>query len=317
MKVTDIIATSKRPLFTFELLPPLKGHTLDGIFSSVEKLLPFEPAYINVTNHQQEVVYVERPDGLVQRRTVRKRPGTVALSAALSYRYDIPVVPHLICGGMNAEELENTLVELNFLGIDNVFALRGDPPKGARRFIACEGGWEHSDSLVSQIHGLNQGRYLDPELKDPTCTSFCVGVAGYPEKHCEAANLEMDIKYLKAKVDAGADYIVTQMFFINEHYHQFVRLCREAGIIVPIIPGIKPLGKRGDLELLPQTFHIDLPQELVDAVHAAKDGKEVKEAGTWWCTQQAKQLIAQGVPGIHFYTLGNTDAVATVVRNAY
>lgn len=317
MKVIDIMAQSRRPLFTFELLPPLKGHTLDGIFSSVEKLREFEPAYINVTNHQQEQVYVDRPDGFVERRTVRKRPGTVALSAALQYRFNIPVVPHLICGGMSREELENTLVELNFLGLDNVFALRGDPPKGERRFVACAGGWEHSDGLVRQIKALNNGEYLDPELKDPVCTDFCVGVAGYPEKHAEAPNFSIDIANLKKKVEAGADYIVTQMFFINDHYYKFVDACRAAGIDIPIIPGIKPLGRKSDLELLPQTFHIDLPQALVEAVGKATSPAAIREAGVWWCTEQAKDLLAHGVPGIHFYTLGKADAVAQVVRSAF
>ncbi|MDY4610095.1 MAG: methylenetetrahydrofolate reductase [Sphaerochaetaceae bacterium] len=317
MKVTDIIAQAKRPLFTFELLPPLKGHTLDGIFAAVDKLRGFEPSYINVTNHQQELVYVDRPDGFVERRTVRKRPGTVALSAALQYRFNIPVVPHLICGGMNAEELENTLVELNFLGLDNVFALRGDPPKGERRFVACPGGWEHSDALVRQIKALNAGRYLDPEIKEPVRTDFCVGVAGYPEKHAEAPNFAVDIANLKKKVEAGADYIVTQMFFINDHYYRFVQACRDAGITVPIIPGIKPLGRRNDLELLPQTFHIDLPDALVGAVSKASSLAEIREAGIWWCTEQAKDLLAHGAPGIHFYTLGKSDAVAQVVRSAF
>lgn len=317
MKVTDIIAQAKRPLFTFELLPPLKGHTLDGIFSAVEMLKEFEPSYINVTNHQQELVYVDRPDGFVERKTVRKRPGTVALSAALQYRFNIPVVPHLICGGMNAEELENTLVELNFLGLDNVFALRGDPPKGERRFVACAGGWEHSDALVRQIKALNNGRYLDPDIKEPVHTDFCIGVAGYPEKHAEAPNFVVDIANLKKKVEAGADYIVTQMFFINDHYYRFVQACRDAGITVPIIPGIKPLGRRNDLELLPQTFHIDLPEALVETVSKASSSSEIREAGVWWCTEQAKDLLAHGAPGIHFYTLGKADAVAKVVRSAF
>lgn len=317
MKVVDIIARAKHPLFTFEILPPLKGHTLDGFFSTVEKLREYEPAYINVTNHQQEVVYMDRPDGFVERRTVRKRPGTVALSAALQYRFDIPVVPHLICGGMNAEELENTLVELNFLGLDNVFALRGDPPKGERRFVACRGGWEHSDALVRQVKALNRGSYLDPDLKDPVSTDFCIGVAGYPEKHAEAPNFSIDIANLKKKIESGADYIVTQMFFINDHYYRFVQACREAGISVPIVPGIKPFSRLSDLELIPQTFHIDLPDALVDAVLHASSPAEIRDIGVWWCTEQSKDLLAHGVPGIHYYTLGKAESVAKVVRAAF
>ena len=218
MKVTEILANATEPLFTFELLPPLKGHTIDAINASIEALIPLKPAYINITNHQREVIYLDRPDGLVERQLIRKRPGTIALSAAIQYRYGIPVVPHLICGGFTKEELEDQLIELNFLGLDNVFALRGDPPRGERRFIPQKGGYEHTDGMVNQISAINKGRYIDPTLNDPVAASFCIGVAGYPEKHAEAPNLEHDIMMLKRKVDAGAHYIVTQMFFINERY---------------------------------------------------------------------------------------------------
>jgi methylenetetrahydrofolate reductase (NADPH) len=290
---------------------------MEAINATIEALLPFHPAYINITNHQQEVVYIDRPDGLVERRTVRKRPGTVALSAAIQYRYGIPVVPHLICGGTTREELEDQLIDLNFLGLDNVFALRGDPPRGERRFIPQKGGYEHTDGMVSQIAAINTGVYLDPTLQDPVATSFCIGVAAYPEKHSEAPNLEYDIAMLKRKVDAGAHYIVTQMFFINERYFSFVERCRAAGIAVPIIPGIKPLARKSDVDLLPQTFHVDLPGQLVEEVAAARTANEVREAGIRHCIAQVAALLHAGVPGVHFYTQGKPDSVARVVQATF
>ena len=317
MKVTDILSQAKKPLFTFELVPPLKGGNAETLLDTVRQLSVFEPAYINVTNHQREVVYIERPDGLLQRKTVHKRPGTVALSALIQYTFNIPVVAHLICGGMNADEIEDTLVELNFLGIDNVLALRGDPPVGQKRFVPVEGGYEHSDQMVSQIVALNNGIYLDRELKNPQKTNFCIGVAGYPEKHGEAPNLSNDMANLKRKVDCGAGYIVTQMFFDNAVYYRFVDEARKAGITVPIIPGIKPIGSKRDLLTIPQTFHVDFPQELVDLLSQAKTLQDVREVGVYWCNKQATDLIANGVPGVHFYTLGKAESVSRVVKDVY
>lgn len=317
MKVTDIIKNAKKPLFTFELLPPLKGHTLDAINTAIEAMLPFDPAYINITNHQQEVIYIDRPDGLVERRTVRKRPGTVALSAATQYHYDIPVIPHLICGGRSRDQLEDQLIELNFLGIDNVFALRGDPPHGEHRFVAHKGGYEHTDGLVKQISAVNRGEYLDPTLKDPTPGDFCIGVAAYPEKHFEAPNLDHDIAMLKKKVDAGAHYIVTQMFFINEHYFSFVDKCREAGITVPIIPGIKPIRRRKDIDFLPQTFHIDLPGDLVKDVAACDSLAAIKDVGVEFCKDQVRELLKANVPGVHFYTEGRAELITRVIKETF
>jgi methylenetetrahydrofolate reductase (NADPH) len=317
MKVTDILSQAKKPLFTFELVPPLKGGNAETLLDTVRKLSVFEPAYINVTNHQQEVVYIERPDGLLQRKTVHKRPGTVALSALIQYTFNIPVVAHLICGGMTSDELEDTLVELNFLGIDNVLALRGDPPVGQKRFVPVSGGYDHSDQLVSQIMDLNNGLYLDRELKNPQKTDFCIGVAGYPEKHGEAPNLSKDLENLKRKVDCGASYIVTQMFFDNTVYYRFVEEVRKAGITVPIIPGIKPIGSKRDLLTIPQTFHVDFPTELVELLSKADSLQDVREVGIYWCTKQAKDLIANGAPGVHFYTLGKAESVSRVVKEVY
>jgi len=317
MQVIDILNEAKKPLFTFELVPPLKGGNVQTLLDNVRMLSEFEPAYINVTNHQQEVVYTEREDGLLERRTVHKRPGTVALSALIQYTFQIPVVAHLICGGMSADQLEDALVELNFLGIENILALRGDPPAGEKRFMSVNGGYDHSSDLVAQIARLNEGKYLDDQLQNAQKTHFCTGVAGYPEKHAEAPNLSYDMQMLKKKVDSGAQYIVTQMFFNNEVYYRFVDDCRKAGITVPIIPGIKPIGSKRDLATIPQTFHVDFPDELVDLLTRAKKLSEIKEIGSDWCTRQAKDLIAHGAPGVHFYTLGKADTVAGIVKQVF
>jgi len=317
MKVIDILSEAKRPLFTFELVPPLKGGNAQSLLDEIRKLSEYDPAYINVTNHQQEVVYIEREDGLLQRRTVHKRPGTIALSALIQYTFQIPVVAHLICGGMDRDQLEDALVELSFLGIENVLALRGDPPNGEKRFVPMKGGYEHSSELVSQIARLNEGRYLDEQLENAQKTNFCVGVAGYPEKHAEAPNLSFDIQMLKKKVESGAEYIVTQMFFDNSVYYRFVDACRKEGITVPIIPGLKPIGSKRDLATIPQTFHVDFPDELVQLLNKATKLSEIREIGIYWCTKQAKDLLANQVKGVHFYTLGKADSVARIVRDVY
>lgn len=317
MKVIDILNEAKRPLFTFELIPPLKGGNAQGLLETIKQLSVYEPAYINVTNHQQEDVYIERPDGLLERRTVHKRAGTIALSALIQYTFNIPVVAHLICGGMDADQLEDALVELNFLGVDNILALRGDPPAGVKRFVPVKGGYDHSSEMVSQIMNLNHGKYLDQALENAQRTNFCVGVAGYPEKHAEAPNRMQDLQMLKHKVDCGAEYIVTQMFFDNEVYYRFVEECRQIGITVPIIPGIKPIGSKRDLSTIPQTFHIDFPTELVELLGKANKLSEIREVGVYWCTKQAKDLLAHGAPGVHFYTLGKADSVEKVVKEVF
>ena len=317
MKVTEILKQSKKTLFTFELLPPLKGHTIDSIFKSTRKLMNYSPSYINITNHQNEIVYEEDENKVIHRKVVRKRPGTIGLAAALQYSFNIPTIPHLICGGMNRLEIENTLIELNFLSIDNVFALRGDPPRGERRFIPCEDGYEHSSEMVEQISNMNKGIYLDKSIKDPISTDFCIGVASYPEKHFESPNLAVDIINLKKKQDAGASYIVTQLFYDNKVYFDFVKKCRESGITIPIIPGIKPITRKGHLSLIPTTFSIDIPPQLYDLVICAKSKEEVKEIGIWWGIQQTKELISNGVEGIHYYTVGSVDSVAEIVNACY
>jgi len=315
-KVIDCINRSKKALFTFELLPPLKGHTIEEIYGAIDPLVEYAPAYINVTYHQQETVYFERPDGLIEKRIVRKRPGTVAIAAAILYRYQIPVVPHLICGGFSQEETEDALIDLHFLGINNVLVLRGDPHKGQRRFKAEPGGHSHASQLVQQVVRMNSGKYLH-DLDDASPTDFCIGVAGYPEKHLEAANLEQDLIYLKQKVEAGAEYIVTQMFFDNEKFFAFEEACRRQGISVPIMPGIKPISALGDLHLLPQTFAVDLPEELVKEIKKCKTTKQVRQVGVEWSIMQSKALVARGVPGVHYYTLGQSDNIQKIAKAVF
>ncbi|OFX88230.1 MAG: methylenetetrahydrofolate reductase [NAD(P)H] [Bacteroidetes bacterium GWF2_33_16] len=314
MKVIDKIKNSKKPLFTFELLPPLKGHTIQEIYNTIDPLIEFNPAYINITYHQQEVIYKTRPDGLMEKRVIRKRPGTVAIAAAIQNKYKITVVPHMICGGFTKEETEDALIDFQFLGIDNLLALRGDPPKGARQFIAEPGGHSHSSELIEQIMNLNKGIYLNEDLVDAMPTDFSVGIAGYPEKHVEAPNLESDLEYLKLKVDKGADYIVTQLFYDNQTFYSFVDKCRKIGIDVPIIPGIKPVSTLNDISLLPQTFHIDLPNDLVQEIKKCKSNKEVRVVGVEWAIEQSKQLIKYGAPGIHYYTLDQSDNVKKIAQ---
>ena len=317
MSVIEKIRSAKSTLFTFELLPPLKGHSIERVYATIDRLMEFSPAYINFTSHRNEAVYRERPDGLLEKRVVRKRPGTFALAAAVKYKYNIPVVPHVLCGGFTKEETENVLIEMNFLGINDVLALRGDPQRGSRSFIPEKDGHSNTWELVQQIVDMNNGKYLEESLQDTAPASFCIGVAGYPEKHFEAPNRQVDLENLKLKVETGASYIVTQMFFDNRKFYRFRDECRAMGIDVPIIAGIKPISAVNDINLLPQTFHIDMPNELVAALRKCKNDNEAREAGIEWAVQQSKDLIAEGVPGIHYYTLGRSDNVARIVKAAF
>lgn len=317
MSVIEKIKNAKSPLFTFELLPPLKGHSIERVYSAIDRLVEFEPAYINFTSHRDEITYFERPDGLLEKKTVRKRPGTIALAAAVKYKYNLTVVPHILCGGFTREETENVLIEMNFLGINDVLALRGDPQRGSRTFIPEKNGHSHTSDLVKQIVNMNNGKYLEESLEDMTPTSFCIGVAGYPEKHSEAPNRLTDLEHLKYKVECGASYIVTQMFFDNSKFLRFREECKAAGITVPIIPGIKPISALNDIKMLPQTFHIDLPNDLVKAIKKCRTDKDAREAGIEWAVMQSKELISEGVPGIHYYTLGRSDNVARIVKASF
>ena len=316
MKVTDKFRKGQT-LFAFELLPPLKGENISSIYRTVDVLGAYQPAYINITYHREEVKFIEREGGLLERRVVRKRPGTVGISAAIAARYGIDVVPHLICGGFSADETEDALIEMNFLGIDNVLALRGDNVRGEHTFRPHPGGHLHASELVAQIAGMNRGEYLSGEVEHPAPTDFCIGVAGYPEKHAEAPNLQTDIEYLKQKVDAGAHYIVTQMFFDNAKYFDFVARCRREGIEVPIVAGIKPFSTKAQLSLLPQVFGVNIPEELSRAVASAADNTAVRRIGIEWAIGQCRELIRQGVPALHFYTMSRPDNVEAVVKAVF
>ncbi|MBK9392276.1 MAG: methylenetetrahydrofolate reductase [NAD(P)H] [Bacteroidetes bacterium] len=317
MTVIETINNAKKPLFTFELLPPLKGHSIERTYTAIDRLMEFEPAYINFTSHRNETIFKERPDGLIEKKVVRLRPGTIALAAAVKYKYNITVVPHILCGGFTKEETENVLIEMKFLGIDDVLALRGDPPKGTRAFIPEKNGHSHTLDLINQIMDMNRGKYLEENLENAEPTNFCIGVAGYPEKHFEAPNRQVDMENLKKKVDAGAAYIVTQMFFDNNKFCRFRDECRKAGITVPIIPGIKPISALHDIKLLAQIFHIDLPNDLFSAVSKCTTDAEAREVGIEWTTMQSQELLKLGVPGIHFYTLGRSDNIARIVKATF
>ena len=320
MKVIDIInqaEANRAPRFTIELLPPLKGDGTQGVFSAIDTLVEYGPAYINVTFQREDEKLVEREDGLWERRVTRRRPGTVGISAAIMKRYGIETVPHLICGGLSRYDIEDALIDMDFLGIENVLALRGDSRRTERRFSPHPDGHAYADGLVRQIAAMNRGEFVDGEVEECHNSKFCIGVAGYPEKHSEAPNLATDIENLRRKVDAGAEYIVTQMCFDNQRIFEFIERCRAAGITVPIVPGLKPFTTKSQLTVLPQTFHVDLPEELVSAVASCKDNRAVKQVGIEWATMQARELKAAGLPVIHFYTMSRTDNVAQIVKSVF
>jgi methylenetetrahydrofolate reductase (NADPH) len=317
MKVTEIINQSEKTVFSFELLPPMKGNDTSRINRTIESLIDFGPKYINITTHRDEIEFREKTDGTIERRVVRKRPGTVAIAAAIQYKYGIPVVPHILCGGFTKSETEHILIDLNFLGIKNVLALRGDGLKGEAVFKPDTYGNAHAKDLVAQIVRLKEGKYLDPELKNNHSLDFCIGVAGYPEKHAEAPNPETDLLFLKQKVDAGAEYIVTQMFFDNKVYFAFVEKCREIGITVPIIPGIKPIALLNQLTVLPKIFKIDLPSDLVNALKKCTTDDQARHVGTEWAVFQARELIRARVPSLHIYTYGISDNVREIASAVF
>lgn len=317
MKVIDHLRRSRKTLFSFEILPPLKGKDIHSIYAGIDPLMEFKPSFINVTYHREEVIYKDRGQGLLQKIRLRKRPGTVGICAMIKAKYDVDTVPHLICGGFSREDTEDALIELNFLGIDNVLALRGDPVKSEAHFIPERDGHAHAEDLIQQIAGLNRGQYLYEEEQEASPTNLCIGAACYPEKHAEALNLNTDIAYLKRKVDAGADYLVTQMFFDNRRYFDFVERCRHAGITVPIIPGLKPLTSLRHVAFIPKTFHIDLPDDYARELVKCTTDAMVNTLGIAWIVQQAKELQAHGVPGLHFYTMGRSEAVKAVASQLF
>jgi methylenetetrahydrofolate reductase (NADPH) len=316
MKVTDHIEQANGTLFSFEILPPLKGKSIQSIYEGIDPLMEFKPKFVNVTYHREEFIYKERENGLLEKIAIRKRPGTVGICAAIMNKYDVDAIPHLICGGFSKEETENALIDLQFLGIDNVLALRGDSIKTESSFRPHKEGHEFAVDLIHQISDMNNGNYMmdDVQLEH---TNFCIGAAGYPEKHFEAMNLETDLLNVKRKVDAGASYIVTQMFFDNSKFFRFVDACRNAGITVPIIPGVKPVKTLTHISFLPKFFHIDYPLELSTELLKCKDNKDVEQVGIEWGIQQSKELKAHGVPCIHYYTMSNSTSVQKIAREVF
>ncbi|SFU50054.1 methylenetetrahydrofolate reductase (NADPH) [Pustulibacterium marinum] len=313
MKVTEHIKNANgKTLFSFEIIPPQKGSSIEDLYSNIDPLMEFNPPFIDVTTSREEYIYIERDNGLIDRKITRMRPGTVGICASLQHKYNVDTVPHVLCGGFTKEETEYMLIDCQYLGIENVVALRGDAMKEEKYFRPTKGGHTYASELVAQIFSLNKGEYLHDAVENLTGKEFCIGVAGYPEKHMEAPSLNYDLKWLKAKVDAGADYVVTQMFFDNQKFFEFVEKAREMGITVPIIPGIKPIATKRHLQLLPHVFKIDLPEDLIDAVTACKDNKAVRQVGVEWAIQQSKELLDYGVPVLHYYSMGKSDNIKAV-----
>lgn len=318
MKVTEYFEQAKdQTLISFEVLPPLKGGRMQDIFAALDPLMEFKPPFIDVTYHREEFIYKKRKSGYYEKTAIRKRPGTVGICASIMHRYGVDAVPHLICGGFTKEDTENALIDLNFLNVDNVLALRGDARKFEGKFIPEENGHEYALDLIKQVVEMNTGKYLDSNIDNGAATDFCIGIAGYPEKHFESPNLELDLEYTKAKIDAGANYIVTQMFFDNKKYFAYVDACRKAGINVPIVPGLKPLTKKYQLNSIPRLFHVDMPDDLVKAMAAATTSEAKVDVGVEWCIAQSKELKAAGVPCLHYYTMGDSSTIRRIAEAVY
>ncbi len=318
MKITEHIKNARgKTLFSFELLPPVKGQSIASIYNTIDALMEFKPPFIDVTYHREDYIYKQHPNGLLERISYRKRPGTVAICAAIMNKYKVDAVPHLICGGFTKEETENALIDLHFLGIDNVLVLRGDARKADKDFVPTPGGHAYATDLLQHVKDMNGGIYLHEDIENSERTDFCIGVAGYPEKHFEAPNFETDFKYLKKKVDMGAEFIVTQMFFDIQKYKTFVERCRAEGITIPIIPGLKPITSAKQLISLPKIFHIDIPLALSEAVGACRTVQQVKEVGIEWMVQQCRELIDFGAPVLHFYTMGNPAPTKQIVGQVF
>jgi methylenetetrahydrofolate reductase (NADPH) len=318
MKVTEHIQNANgKHLFSFEILPPLKGQNIQSIFDSIDPLMEFNPPFIDVTYHREEYEFKELENGLLQKKVVKKRPGTVGICAGIQNKYQVDAIPHILCGGFTKEDTENLLIDLDFLGIDNVVALRGDAVKSEIYFKPEKEGHAYASELVTQISNLNKGIYLDEDLQNSTKTDFCIGVAGYPEKHMEAPSLDSDIHFVKQKIKNGADYIITQMFFDNKKFFDFVAKCRAAGITVPIIPGLKPIATKKQLNLIPHRFSLELPDDLIMEVVKAKDNDAVKQIGIEWCTQQSKELITAGIPVLHYYSMGKAENVKAIAKDIF
>ena len=316
MRVTEYIANRKKTIFSFEIIPPLKGKGIEDLCSGIDPLMEFTPPFINVTYHREEYDYKKMGNGLLKKVSIRKRPGTVGICAALMNRYKVDAIPHIICGGFTKEETESALIDLKFLGVDNILALRGDPMKNESAFVPTEGGNAYALNLIEQINEMNNGQYLYEETKNSP-SNFCIGTAGYPEKHFEAMNLSTDMKHLKKKVDAGAEFIVTQLFYDNEKFFDFVKKCREIGIKVPIIPGIKPITNLRHLSFIPKFFHVNFPESFSNELEKCKTDEEIKRVGIEWTTAQCKELVKADIPVIHFYTMGRGTAVKNIAKEIF
>ena len=314
MKVIDHIRNAKKTAVSFEILPPLKGKTIKSIYDHLDPLMEFKPAFINVTYHRSEHVFKKKADGTFDKVEVRKRPGTVGICAAIRNHYQIDTVPHLICGGFSKQETENALIDLDFLGIDNVLVLRGDAARNETNFEPEPNGHRYALDLLKQVVNLNNGIYLEDDIRDGSKTKFCIGVAGYPEKHFESPNLDFDLNHLKTKVEAGADYITTQMFFDNKKYFAFVKNCKDRGIMAPIVPGLKPITSKKQLSVIPRTFNVEIPSDLSNEIMRCKTDADVEIVGTEWLLEQSRELKKAGVPVLHYYTLGKPHVVANVVK---
>ncbi|MFY0484049.1 methylenetetrahydrofolate reductase [NAD(P)H] [Flavobacterium sp. PLA-1-15] len=318
MKVTEHIENANgKSLFSFEILPPLKGQNIQSIFDSIDPLMEFNPPFIDVTYHREEYEYKELPNGLLQKKIVKKRPGTVGICAAIQNKYEVDAIPHILCGGFSKEDTENFLIDMDFLGIENVVALRGDAVKSETYFKPERDGNQYASELVTQISNLNKGIYLDEDLQNSSCTDFCIGVAGYPEKHMEAPSMDSDIHFLKQKIKNGATYIITQMFFDNKKYFDFVSKCRKEGILVPIIPGLKPIASKKQLNLIPHRFKVDLPDELIMEVVRANSPEAIKQIGIEWCINQSKELKQAGIPVLHYYSMGKAENIKTIAKAVF
>ncbi|WP_047548030.1 methylenetetrahydrofolate reductase [NAD(P)H] [Psychroserpens sp. Hel_I_66] len=313
MKITEHIKKANgKTLFSFEIIPPKKGNSIHELYSNIDPLMEYKPPFIDVTTSREQYVYIDKGEGLLDRRITRMRPGTVGICAAIKHKYDVDTVPHVLCGGFSKEETEYLLIDCHYLGIDNVMALRGDAMSHQKYFEPSKGGHKFATQLVGQIQNLNCGKYLHDVVEADNKADFCIGVAGYPEKHIEAPSLQSDLKRLKEKVDAGADYVVTQMFFDNKKYFDFVEAAKKEGINVPIIPGIKPIAVKKHLQLLPQVFKIDLPQDLINAIENCSNNKNVRQVGVEWTIHQSKELLDAGVPVLHYYSMGKSDNIEAI-----
>jgi methylenetetrahydrofolate reductase (NADPH) len=318
MKVTEHILEAKgKTLFSFEIVPPQKGQNIQELYNNINPLMEFNPPFIDVTTSREERVYISKGNGLLEQKITRMRPGTVGICASLKYKYNVDAIPHVLCGGFTKEETEYVLVDCHYLGLDNVMALRGDAMKHEKYFVQSKGGHQYASELVTQISDLNKGKYLHEMMETLYKPDFCIGVAGYPEKHMESPSLDSDLRRLKEKIDAGADYVVTQMFFDNQKYFDFVEKARSIGITVPIIPGIKPIAIKRHLQVLPQVFKLDLPETLISEIEKCKNNEQVREVGVEWAIAQSKELIDKGVPVVHFYSMGKSDNIKAIAKEVF